>query len=527
MKRVVNQVQDIYQRLPELFNVSEYFIRTCNTDVGRVHKPALLYEDEVYTYGQLEQQIQRYGHALLQSGIEMEQRIAILLPDQPAYVFAFWGAIRAGIVPVLVNTRLHIDDILYILEDSRVRLLITNRKWKNDLSLLKSPWLKNVLLVDGDAHSEESLYTLTSQAEDGLSTAPTNRDDIAFWLYTSGSSGRPKGVMHLHHDMVICMEQYGKQTLGINEQDVIFSVAKLSFAYGLGNSTFLAFGAGATSILSDVQNAFEIAELIQRFRPTLFFAVPSAYLSLLQISDIISLDTSFIRICVSAGEVLPKTLWYQWNEKLGNEILEGLGTTELLHIFISNKLGQVKPGSTGLAVPGYSVSVVDEHDNCVALGKVGELMVCGESLMQGYWNRHGESQRVMQGSCMKTGDKFYQDEEGFFWYVGRSVDLFKVNGLWVRSHEVENMLLLHPKIKEVSVTGENSDDQLTKIAAYVVLQPEVEMTETLSLEFIRFMKSRIDHYKCPNRFYYVNEIPKGPTGKIDRIRLRDLLSIGS
>jgi benzoate-CoA ligase family protein len=521
----VNEVTDIYERLPERFNASEYFIRTLNTEAGRANHPALFYKEEMYTYGEMERQINKYGNAILNKGIQMKERIAILVPDHPAYVFAFWGVIRTAIVPVLINTRLHIEDIRYILQDSQARLLITTRAWKQALGPLTSTEITGVLLIDEDAEPEESLQEWTAHSSDNLAAAPTSRDDIAFWLYTSGSSGRPKGVLHLHHDMVICTELYGQGILKITEDDLLYSVAKLPFAYGLGNTTFLAFGAGAASVVSDAQNAMEIIEVIQRFRPTLFFAVPSAYQSVLHMSDIVALDTSPIRICVSAGEVLPRALWHQWQEKFGDEIVEGLGTTELLHIFISNRPGSVNAGSTGKAVPGYSVSVVDEYNNPVPPGTIGELMVCGESLMQGYWNRQEENERLMQGSCMKTGDKFYQDDDGYFWYAGRSIDLFKVNGLWVRAQEVENILLLHPKIKEASVNGEISQEQLTKVAAYLVLQPDAVPSEALSKDIIRFMKSRMEHYKCPSQFYYIPEIPKGPTGKIDRVRLRDLISI--
>lgn len=515
-------MNEIYSNLPEIFNASEYFIKNCNLEKGRGSKSALLYKDNIYTYGDVEKYSSQYGNMLLDLGIQIEQRIAILLPDQPEYVFAFWGAIRAGIVPVLINERLKIKDIRFIIENCRAKLLLTNTRWKNELEEINSPWLKHVLLVDKDVPSEESVHSIINKYSIELQTAKTSRDDIAFWMYTSGSSGVPKGVMHLHHDMVICTELYGKGILNMTEKDLIYSVAKLPFAYGLGNTLFLTFGVGATSILDGSTNAFEILDVINSRKPTLFFATPSVYSAILHVKDLISIDISTIRTMVSGGEILPKTLWHKWKENFGNEILEGLGTTELLHIFISNRIGQIKPGSTGLEVPGYSVSIVDENNKPVPPGVVGDLMVGGESLMLGYWNRHLETQKVMFGNYMKTGDKYYRDEDGYFYYVGRSIDLFKVNGLWVEAHEVENILLRNPKVKQAAVNGQFNEESLTKVVAYVTLQPEIEPSQELTRELTRFMKANLDHYKCPTVYNYVNEIPLGATGKIDRIKLKEI-----
>lgn len=513
-------MENIYSNLPEKFNVSEYLIRTCNTNKNRGDKIALCYANSKYTYSDIEKYICKYGNALRNLQIVMEQRIAILLPDQPEYVFALLGAIRVGIVPILINTRLKPNDIRYIIKDSRIHALITNKEWKSKLGAIDTPWLQHVIIID-DSTSNNFLSTVETCSEQ-LETSPTSRDDIAFWMYTSGSSGRPKGVLHMHHDIVICIELFGKGILNMTEDDIVYSVAKLPFAYGLGNSTFLTFGVGATSILSDSNNAFEIVNTINEYKPSIFFGVPTIYSSLLHIADIALIDTNSMRIMYSAGEVLPMALWNSWKERFGVEIIEGMGTTELLHVFISNQFGKVKPGSTGLEVPGYKVQVVDANNTPVPVGVIGDLLVSGESLMLGYWNRHEENQKVMFGNSMRTGDKFYQDKDGYFWYVGRSIDLFKVNGMWVEAHEIENVLLKHPKVRQAAVDDEVSQEELTQIVAYVVLAPSILPNNDLVKELTRYMKSNIDHFKCPTKYNFVSEIPMGPTGKIDRARLKQI-----
>lgn len=513
-------MENIYSNIPQTFNISEYIFRTCNIEKGRGGKTAFIYGDSKYKYEDVEKYCCKYGNAFLNMQIKMEQRIAILLPDQPEYIFALFGAIRAGIVPVLVNTRLKIKDIRYIIQDSRVQLLLTNKKWKQELGQIETPWLKHIILVD-DESNENDFNSIVTNCSEKLVTAPTSRDDAAFWMYTSGSSGRPKGVIHLQHDMLICLELFSKRLIKITENDIMYSIAKLPFAYGLANSTYLTFGVGATSILSDSNNAFEIVETVKKYKPTLFFAVPTVYSSLLHIADIAEIDTSSMRMMYSAGEVLPKALWHKWKERFGVEIIEGMGTTELLNGFLSNIPGKVRPGSTGLAIPGYQVDVVDESNKPVPPGVIGDLMVSGESLMLGYWNRHEENQKVMFGGSMKTGDKFYRDEEGYFWYVGRCIDLFKVNGMWVQAREIEDILTKHPKVYQVAIDDEISDEELTKIVAYVVLQSQVQLSDELTKELMRYMKANIEHFKCPAVYRYVKEIPIGPTGKINRILLKE------
>ncbi|ALB45658.1 benzoate-CoA ligase family protein [Clostridium beijerinckii] len=508
-------MKDIYSSIPEKFNISEYLFRECNIEKGRGKKAAFYFKDIKYTYEEVDKYCCKYGNLFLNMGLQMEQRIAILLPDQPAYIFSFFGAIRAGIVAVLINTRLKIEDIKYIIEDSRIQLLLTDKNWKERLGNIKTPWLKNIIIIDDDSQ-ENKFDNIIESCSETLETAQTTRDDIAFWMYTSGSSGRPKGVMHLQHDMYICIELFSKGLMKMTENDVMYSIAKLPFAYGLANSTYLTFGVGATSILSDSNSAFDIVENVKKYKPTLFFAVPVIFASLLHIVDVEPLDTSSIRIMYTSGEVLPKSLWYKWKERFGIELVQGMGTTEFLNGFLSDIPGNVRPGSTGLPIEGYEVKVVDENNNPVKPGVVGDLLVSGESLMCGYWNRHNETQKVLFGNSMKTGDKFYQDEDGYFYYVGRCIDLFKVNGLWVKATEIEDVLTRNPKIYQVAIDDEISEEELTKIVAYVVLQPSVEPNEELTREFKRFMKSNIEHFKCPAEYRYVDEIPKGPTGKIDR-----------
>ncbi|MBR8836540.1 MAG: benzoate-CoA ligase family protein [Stigonema ocellatum SAG 48.90 = DSM 106950] len=505
-------MDSISELLPQVFNVAAYFIEG-NLKQGRSEKIAFYYQDETYTYGQLKSFVQRTALTFSHLNLERENRIAILLPDSPEFVFAFWGAIWLGAVPVPINTASSVDDIQYVLQDSRAKILLTTQELQEKLAPIQSQFLRHVLLADG----ENSFMSLLAQQDESLPYTDTSRYEPAFWLYTSGSTGRPKGVIHLHQNMVVCAERYGKAMLNLNSDDITYSVAKIPFAYGLGNTLYMPMAVGASAVLSDAHNAFDIITDIQRYRPTVLFGIPSIYTAILAVKEICPLDVSSLRLCVSAAEQLPKSVWHQWLKIYNHEICEGIGTTEFLHIFLSNRVGSSKPGSSGRPVPGYEVQVVDENGCPCSPDEIGDLEVSGESLMLGYWNRLQETRKVLYGHTMRTGDKYLCDTEGCFWFMGRTDDLFKVNGQWISPMEIEDVLHQHPQVLEVAVIPEsNCGEELTQVVAYVSLKPGQEASPEIEDSIRKFAKQRLPHFKAPKEVHFVANLPRTSTGKIHR-----------
>ncbi|MEO0967473.1 MAG: benzoate-CoA ligase family protein [Cyanobacteria bacterium J06639_18] len=502
----------VSEHIPQVFNVAAYFIEK-NLKQGLGEKIAFYYRDETYTYIQVKNFVERTAKLLSHLNLERENRIAILLPDSPEFVFSFWGAIWLGAVPVPINTTTGIDDIQYILNDCRAKILLTNKEWEEKLTPIESPFLGQILCSDGD----NSFMTLLGEQDEGLPHGETSSEEPAFWLYTSGSTGRPKGVIHLHQNMVVCAENYGKSVLELGSDDILYSVAKMPFAYGLGNSLYMPMAVGASAVLSDANNAFDIVADIGRYRPTVFFGIPSVYTSILAVEEICPFDVSSLRLCVSAAEQLPKSVWYKWQEIYDLEICEGIGTTEFLHIFLSNFIGQSKPGSSGLPVPGYFVQVVDENGMRCFPGEIGNLEVSGDSLMLGYWNRLQQTRKVIYGKTMRTGDKYVCDREGYFWFMGRKDDLFKVNGQWTSPMEIEDVLHQHPQILEVAVLPESeAGEQLTQVVAFVTLNSGIKPSTEIENSIRQFAKKRLPHFKAPKKVYFVTNLPRTSTGKIHR-----------
>ena len=502
----------VSESIPQIFNIAAYLIEE-NLNQGLGEKIAFYYRDETYTYIQIKKFVERTAKLLSGLNLEWENRVAILLPDSPEFVFAFWGAIWLGAVPVPINTTSNIDDIQYIVNDCRAKILLTHKEWEEKLIPIESPFLGQILCSDGD----NSFMTLVGEQDEGLPYAETSSNEPAFWLYTSGSTGRPKGVIHLHQNMVVCAENYAKAILGLRSDDIIYSVAKIPFAYGLGNSLYMPMAVGASAVLSDANNAFDIVADIERYKPTVFFGIPSVYTSILAAEEISPLDVSSLRLCVSAAEQLPKSVWYKWREIYGLEICEGIGTTEFLHIFLSNRIGQSKPGSCGLPVPGYVIQVVNENGVSCFPGEIGNLEVSGDSLMLGYWNRLQQTRKVVYGNRMHTGDKYICDTEGYFWFMGRKDDLFKVNGQWTSPMEIEDVLHEHPQILEVAVLPESeAGEELTQVVAFVSLNPGEKPSTEIENSIRQFAKKRLPHFKAPKKVYFVTNLPRTSTGKIHR-----------
>lgn len=513
----------ILSELPDKFNVAAWLVDRHLAE-GRGQKAAIYYEDRVLTYADVFREVNRVGNALKRLGIRMEERVLLLLFDCPEFAAGFFGAIKIGAVPIPTNTLLKQQDYEYLLNDSRAKVAIVSEGLADQIRAIR-PRLKYLehLVVVGQAGDGELSYRELVGAESAeLAPAETSKDDAAFWLYSSGTTGFPKGTVHLHHDMVVCSELYAKGILDIKEEDITFSVAKLFFAYGLGNGLYFPFSVGASTVLyPNRPEPAGIFRVINRYRPSLFFCVPTAYAALLQYAEKEDWgDLSSIRVCVSAGEALPKAIFESWKNKFDLIILDGIGSTEILHIFISNRIDDYKPGSSGKVVPGYAAKIVDENGRQLADGEIGTLWVQGDSIAAYYWNKHEKTKETFLGSWINTGDQYYRDQDGYFWYIGRSDDMLKAGGIWVSPVEVENTILEHSAVLECGVIGATDRDSLVKPKAYIKLKSGYTGSEELGQEIQQFVKSKIAPYKYPRWVEFVDELPKTATGKIMRYVLR-------
>ncbi|HEY7517419.1 MAG TPA: benzoate-CoA ligase family protein [Methylomirabilota bacterium] len=512
-----------WESLPAQFNVATWFVDR-NVAEGRGTATAFRCDDRVLSYADVLELTNRTGNALRDLGIGMEDRVLVLCLDAPEFLGAFWGAIKIGAVPIPVNTLMRGADYLYFLQDSRAKAAVISAPLLAEAGpvLAGAPQLRHVLVAGGKPGAHLSYEACLEKASSRLEAAPTSRDDAAFWLYSSGSTGRPKGAVHLHHDMVVCYETYARQVLGLGSRDRVFSAAKLFFAYGLGNAGYFPMGAGAESVLSPHRPTPDsVFEILTRHRPTMFFGVPTLYAAMLAVKDAHERwDLSSLRLCVSAGEALPDEIYSRWKERFGVEIIDGIGTTEILHIFLSNRPGAARPGSTGLPVPGYEAIIVDDAGLPVKQGEIGNLRVKGESTMAYYWNKHEKTKDTLHGHWIQTGDKYYQDADGYFWYAGRADDMLKVGGIWVSPVEVENTLIRHPAVLEAAVVGHEDTDRLVKPKAFVVLKEPAGAGSGLAEELKGFVKDKIAPYKYPRWIEFVTELPKTATGKIQRFKLR-------
>jgi benzoate-CoA ligase family protein len=451
----------------------------------------------------------------------------LILLDGAEFIYSFFGAIKIGAVPVPISTMWKPADYEYALNDCRARVLIVSASLLPQIDAIPRSalhYLRHTIVVGTAAPTRDqtNAFSVVMNAGDAsLTAARTCKDDAAFWLYSSGSTGSPKGCIHLQHDMPFCAGSYAQGVLGITEDDRCFSVAKLFFAYGLGNGMYFPFSVGATTILWPGAPAAEhVYDVIERHRPTLLFSVPTNYGMLLAHERAGRVDLSSVRCAVSAGEALPPALYDRFRTRFGVEILDGIGSTEILHIFISNRPGQVRPGTSGQLVPGYEAMLLDDDGDRVGNGEIGSLLVKGDSICAGYWNRHEQTRATIQGDWIRTGDKYSQDADGFFRYAGRSDDMMKVGGLWVSPTDVENALMEHPLVLECGVVGRCDHDGLLKPAAYVVLRDPALANIALGAALCDFVRIRLANYKRPRWVEFVSELPKTATGKIQRFKLR-------
>jgi len=506
------------------FNVAEYFVDR-HLEEGRGDDLAILCDEGQLTYRQIGELVNRAANALGELGVGQDDRVLIALPDSPAFVAAFWGAIKLGAIAVPVSTLLSGNECEFVLRDSGARCMVVHDSLMDKLApalrKLESGSEPQVCLVGQVKPGCESFNEALARSSARSEPSPTHRDAPAFWLYTSGSTGQPKAAIHRHSDMVCCLENFAKGILHISAKDRTFSASKLFFAYGLGNGLYFPFGVGAqTILLAERPTAEKVLEVISVHRPTIFYGVPSLYAAMLQVTGTSRFDLTSIRCAVSAGEALPAPLWERFRERFGISILDGIGSTEMLHMFISNRLGDFMPGSSGKIVPGYTAKIVDDQGREVRTGDVGNLWVKGESGAAGYWNRPELTRSTFRGEWVVTGDKYRCDERGFYWHCGRSDDMLKVHGMWVSPVEVESALLGHSEVAECAVVGAIDDDGLEKPKAFVVLRKPLRLSAELEAELRRFAADRLPKYKEPRWLVEIESLPKTTTGKLQRFKLR-------
>ena len=511
--------------VPPVLNVAVEYVDGPVT-AGHGERVAYIHEGRSLTYIELQGRVNQVGNALAGLGVEIEQRVALLLPNCPEFVTTFFGAIKIGAVPTPMSYAVTPHEQAFLLADSRARAIVTTAGFWETLRPRRGEWpfLRHVLIVGGGALApgERDFAAIVDAAPGTLSAAPTSDEDTAFWLHTSGSTGTPKWAVHLQRDMLYSERLYAAPFVGLGPDDVIVCGSPSFHAYPLGFTPYFALKAGATVVLNAERSTpARMFQLIRSHRATVFVGVPTLYAQMLQAATGgQDADLSTVRLCLAAAEPLPADVYRRWRERFGVEILDGIGSTEALHIFISNRGGEVRAGSSGRAVPGYGVRLVDDGGLDVSPGEVGNLLISGGSIFAGYWRRHEVTRRVLQGEWYHTGDKYRQDADGYYWYMGRADDLLRVSGHWVSPAEVEGALISHPAVLEAAVVGREDADGLIKPKAFVVLREGTPAAESLAEELKAHVKATIAPYQYPRWIEFREGLPKTATGKIQRYKLR-------
>ena len=509
--------------VPERYNASRILFD--NLTVGRGERIALVGPAGRLSYAELCAEAARWGNGFLALGLKRGDRILMFLDDTPAYPAAFFGAVRAGFVPLLINTLSPTDLLAFYLADSGATVAVADAEFMTRFDRLAgdAAALRTLIVVNGEPSSQPVADTLAADSwlpafASTLDEDETHRNDMAFWMYSSGSTGRPKGIVHLHHDMAYTNAAYAAHVLRLKPDDICFSVPKMFFAYGFGNSVTFPFSAGASSLLLPGQPKPEaIFAAIEQFRPTVFFGLPTLYTALAKAAGQARCDVSSLRMSVSAAEVLSAEVFNAWKSLTGLEIIEGLGSTEVLHIYLSNLAEGKKLGSAGMRVPGYEIALKDGDGRPVADGEEGILWVRGDSGTPQYWNRPDKTaETVRDGGWIYTGDRFVRDRDGYFFFRGRADDLIKISGQWVYPLEVELCLADHPDVLECAVLGVELADRRMTLKAAVVMKSDKFEPAAVTRELQDYVKGRLVPYKYPREIRFLDELPKTGTGKIDR-----------
>lgn len=516
---------------PERFNMADYFLYD-NLKEGRENKVCLYFEDQQWTYGLTARMSNKAGNALRELGLQIEQRILIVLPDCPEFVWSWFGAARIGAVITMVNPQLPASDYAYYLDYTRARIAVVHESALRAFveGARNSEYLRGVLIVGtqkGEAVPTESnlKFSRISFAEvvgacsDECPQADTHRDDIAIWLFTSGSTGHPKGAVHLHHDLPYNTEVFAKATMGVNGHDLTVSVPKLFFGYATGTNLLFPFSVGgATALFAERSTPEKVFEVIRHYRPTILTTVPTMINSMLNVTGAAPGDLASLRFCYSAGEALPIELFEKWMRVFGVDICDGIGSAEMFHIYISNRPGDIKPGSLGRLVEGYDARIVDADGTAVNTGEMGTLHIRGDSAALCYWNAHEKSKETFAGDWCTTGDQVHVDSAGYYWYHGRTDDMLKVSGVFVAPAEIENCLLQHEAVLESAVVGHEIEG-LVKPKAFIVLREGFKPSQQLEESIKEFVRANIAVYKYPRWIEFISALPKNDRGKIDRRRL--------
>jgi benzoate-CoA ligase len=508
--------------IPRAYNFAADILRR-NLDAGRGGKPAYIDPRGSWTDGQLDERVDRFGAVLRGLGVRREERILICLTDTIDWPTAFLGALKAGVVAVPVNTLMTEDDYRFMLTDSRARLLVVSDVLYPRFARLidECTDLEHVIVSGAETHGHKRFEDLLAQAKAEPYAAPTTRDDIAFWLYTSGSTGRPKGAVHVHADLPLTHELYAAPTIGLTEHDICYSVAKLFFAYGLGNALTFPLSVGATTVLlPDRPTPDAVAAILKTHAVTAFYAVPTFYAAFLASAAAPARDDVKLRRCVSAGEALPIEVGRRWSERYGVDILDGIGSTEMLHIYLTNRPGDVRYGTSGKPLAGYDLRIVDDDGAEVKRGEMGELLVRGPTAAVMYWNNREQSRATFLGEWTRSGDKYQEDADGYYVYCGRRDDMLKVSGMYVSPFEVEGALASHADVLECAVVAWRDGDGLVKPKAFVVLKAHDRACEELVRALQDHVRQLLAPYKYPRWIEFRTDLPKTATGKIQRFKLR-------
>jgi benzoate-CoA ligase family protein len=525
----------------ERFNLADWLLDR-NVREGRGDRPALRYEDRVYSYAELAELQDRCGNALRELGTAVENRVLIVLPDSPEFAAAWFAALKIGAVFAMANTIHPAEDYAYYLDYTRAPVAVVHASVLDRVleGASRARYLRALLVVEdeGGAPAARTVDRIAARTAAGplrlegfeafvarqparLEAAPTSPDDLAGWLFTSGSTGKPKAAVHMHQDFRYNIEHYAREIVQYRESDITLSVPKLFFGYATGTNLMFPFAfGGQTALFSGRSTPETMFEMIARHRPTVLTSVPTMINGMLQLPGAAKKDLSCLRVCLSAGEALPAELYRRWMDAFGIEILDGIGSAEMFHIYISNRLGEVKPGSLGRVVPGYEARVVGPDDREVPLGEPGTLWIKGASRALCYWGSREKSQETYRGDWCVTGDQFRVDADGFYWYEGRADDMLKVSGIFVSPLEIEDCLLQHGAVKEVCVVGAEDDGGLTKPKAFVVARDAAAAGPALADELKAFVKGKLSPYKYPRWIEFLDVLPRSDRGKVQRNLLR-------